>query len=219
MTDGLAKCFWNTPEVRFSFSNSSRRSGGLITLWNSNNVEFLCSFKGDGYLVTKVEWKNNNYYIVNIYSSCLLSKKKELWKELLELKEIFKDGEWIMGGVFNAIKNSRERKGRMALANLNETDIFSEFIDKFFLVDVSCKGKKFSWFSGDGKSMSRLDHFLVSSSIVSNWGVVGQLIGDKDISDHCPVWLMMDNLDWGPTPFRVNNEWFSLDSFLPFMEK
>ncbi|XP_058776597.1 uncharacterized protein LOC131650915 [Vicia villosa] len=67
--------------------------------------------------------------------------------------------------------------------------------------------------------MSRLNCFLVSSSIVSSWGVVGQLIGVRDISDHCPVWLMTDNLDWGPKPFRFNNEWLSLDSFLPFMEK
>ncbi|XP_058752758.1 uncharacterized protein LOC131625938 [Vicia villosa] len=124
-----------------------------------------------------------------------------------------------MGGDFNAIKHSRERKGRMVVPNHCEMELFSEFIDESSLVDVPCKGKKISWFSGDGKSMSRLDHFLFSSSIVSNWGVVGQLIGDRDISDHCPVWIMKDKLDWGPKPFRFNNEWFSLDSFLPFVEK
>ncbi|XP_058726206.1 uncharacterized protein LOC131597531 [Vicia villosa] len=186
MEDGWDKSFWNSQEIGFSFSNSLGRSGGLITLWDQNNVEVVSSFKGDGYLGTKVEWKNSIYYIVNIYSSCLLSKKKELWKKLLELQNTFNDGEWIMGGDFNAIKNSRERKGRMVVPNHCEMELFSEFIDESSLVDVPCKGKKISWFSGDGKSMSRLDRFLVSSSIVSNWGVVGQLIGDRDILDHCP---------------------------------
>ncbi|XP_058783451.1 uncharacterized protein LOC131658138 [Vicia villosa] len=219
MEDGWAKSFWNSSEIGFSFSNSLGRSGGLITLWDRNKVEVVSSFKGDGYLGTKVEWKNSFYYIVNIYSSCLLSKKKELWKKLLELQDAFKDGEWILGGDFNVIKNSSERRERTVAVNHVEMDLFSEFIDESLLEDIPCKGKKFSWFSGDGKSMSRLDRFLVSSSIVSKWGVVGQLIGDRDISDHCPVWILKDNADWGPKPFRFNNEWFSLDSFLPFVEK
>ncbi|XP_058752224.1 uncharacterized protein LOC131625381 [Vicia villosa] len=219
MGDSLAKSFWHNPEVGFSFSNSLGRSGGLITLWNSNKVVVVGSFKGDGYLGNIVEWKNKIFYIINIYSSCLLSKKKEMWKELLDLKEAFKDGEWIMGGDFNATKNSSERKGRTATTHHYEEELFSDFIDKSLLVDVPCKGKKFTWFSGDGKSMSRLDRFLISSSIVVDWGVVGQVIGDRDISDHCPVWLVMDGLDWGPKPFRFNNEWFSSNLFIPFVEK
>ncbi|XP_058783145.1 uncharacterized protein LOC131657804 [Vicia villosa] len=219
MGDNMAKSFWHNPEVGFSFSNSLGRSGGLITLWNSNKVVVVGSFKGDGYLGNIVEWKNKILYIVNIYSSCLLSKKKEMWKELLDLKEAFKDGEWIMGGDFNATKNSSERKGRTTATNHYEEELFSDFIDKSLLVDVPCKGKKFSWFSGDGKSMSRLDRFIISSSIVVDWGVVGQVIGDRDISNHCPVWLVMDGLDWGPKPFRFNNEWFSSNLFIPFVEK
>ncbi|XP_058784290.1 uncharacterized protein LOC131659066 [Vicia villosa] len=30
---------------------------------------------------------------------------------------------------------------------------------------------------------------------------------------------MVDNQDWGPRPFKFNNEWFALDSFIPFVEK
>lgn len=62
-------------------------------------------------------------------------------------------------------------------------------------MDVPCKDKKFSWFSRDGKFKSRLDRFLVADSIVSSWGVFGQLIGNGDILDHCPVWLIVDKED------------------------
>ncbi|CAI8603270.1 unnamed protein product [Vicia faba] len=95
---------------------------------------------------------------------------------------------------------------------------FADFIEKSRLVDIPCRGKKFSWYSGDGKSMSRIDRFLMSDSIVNNRGVVGQLIGNRDISDHCPIWIVKDNVNWGPKPFKFN-EWFSFESFVPFVEK
>lgn len=50
----------------------------------------------------------------------------------------------------------------------------------------SLKGKKYSWFNGDGKDFSILDHFI-SKYLISSWGVTGQLIGNKDILDHCLV--------------------------------
>ncbi|XP_058758566.1 uncharacterized protein LOC131631812 [Vicia villosa] len=218
MDDILAKSFWYAPEVGFSFSNSLGRSGGLLILWN-DKVEVVNSFKGEGYLGIKVCWENEMYYVVNVYSPCTLIKKIVLWKKLLKLKETFKDGEWIMGGDFNAIKNCRERKGRAVNVNKREVELFAEFIDKSALVDIPCKGKKFSCFSGDGKSMSRIDRFIVSNKVVSNWEVTGQFIGDRDISDHCPIWILKDQRNWGPKPFKFNNEWFSFDSFIPFVEK
>ncbi|XP_058759359.1 uncharacterized protein LOC131632631 [Vicia villosa] len=195
------------------------RSGGLLTIWRKDVVEVLSSFKGEGFLGIHVQWKNHLYYVVNIYSPCDLSRKKILWNDLLACKESFKDGEWIMGGDFNAIKNCGERKGRGVVVNHRESNLFSEFILKSELVDIPCKGNKFSWFSGDGNSMSRIDRFLLSSNVVDRWKIIGQLIGDRDISDHCPIWLMKDNSNWGPKPFRFNNEWFSLGSFVPFVEK
>ncbi|XP_058774930.1 uncharacterized protein LOC131649190 [Vicia villosa] len=45
------------------------------------------------------------------------------------------------------------------------------------------------------------------------------MIGDRDISDHCPNWIMTDNHNWGSKPFKFNNEWFTFDSFIPLVEK
>ncbi|XP_058767498.1 uncharacterized protein LOC131641214 [Vicia villosa] len=215
----MAHSFWTCSELGFSFSNSLGRSGGLLTLWNKDNIEVFSSFKGDRYLGIKVWWKNNLYYVVNIYSSCDLRKKKTLWNDFLILMEKYKDGEWILGGNFNAIKNDRERRGRAVSNNPREVELFAEFINKSSLVDIPCKGKKFSWYGGDGKSKSRIDRFLLSNIVVNRWEVIGQFIGDRDVSDHYPIWLKSDKYNWGPKPFRFNNEWFSYDSFVPFVEK
>ncbi|XP_058774258.1 uncharacterized protein LOC131648524 [Vicia villosa] len=217
LNEEVARSFWVSPDIGYSFSNSLGRSGGLLILWKAGKMEVVNSFKGEGYLGIKVLWKGDCYYVVNVYSSCDLVKKRLLWNELLRLKESFVDGEWIIGEDFNAVKDRKERKGRTGVVNNLEMGLFTEFINKSLLVDVPCKGKNFSWYSGDGKSMSRIDRFLVADNVVSRWGVIGQLIGERDISDHCPIWLEVDNSNWGPKPFRFNNEWFSFDSFLPFV--
>ncbi|XP_058742003.1 uncharacterized protein LOC131614437 [Vicia villosa] len=45
------------------------------------------------------------------------------------------------------------------------------------------------------------------------------MVEDRDVSDHCPVWLICDKANWGPKPFKVNIEWFSNKDFLPFVKK
>ncbi|MCI41594.1 hypothetical protein A2U01_0062827, partial [Trifolium medium] len=42
------------------------------------------------------------------------------------------------------------------------------------VVDVPVTGKKFTWFSADGKAMSRLDRFLLSKGFIDKAGVSGQ---------------------------------------------
>lgn len=61
----------------------------------------------------KILWKNHYYYVVNVYSSCGLRKKKELWGKLLDLKEEYYDGEWITRGDFNDIKHRGEEREKV----------------------------------------------------------------------------------------------------------
>ncbi|XP_058765457.1 uncharacterized protein LOC131638920 [Vicia villosa] len=187
VSDSLAYSCWRRKNIGYSYWPSTGASGGLISLWNSDCVQVLCSFGGVGFLGLKVVWKEEVYYIVNVYSSCISGEKKELWRKLLDLKSRFSDGEWVIGGDFNAVKNSNERKGVSGRVSTREAREFSDFITLSNLIDVPSKGKKFTWFGGDGRARSRIDRFLVADNIVSNWGVVGQMVGDRDVSDHCPI--------------------------------
>ncbi|XP_058784197.1 uncharacterized protein LOC131658967 [Vicia villosa] len=215
----LVRSLWGTEEMDFSFSVSVGSSGGLLSIWNSISVSVEASFSGPGFLGNKVLWKGEYFYVVNIYSGCALHQKRELWNSLLVLKNKFQDGEWIIAGDFNTVKKRSERWGCSSRSVNSKWSDFSDFIDDIGLVDVPCKDKRFSWISGDGKSKSRIDRFLISNNVISSWGVVGQWIGKRDISDHCPVWLMVDKEDWGPKPFKFNNEWFNHNHFFDFVKK
>ncbi|XP_058766616.1 uncharacterized protein LOC131640222 [Vicia villosa] len=216
---GLANSFWSTESIGFLASDSEGLSGGLLILWKDSVCVVVHSFRGSGYLGVKVRWNNLFYYIVNIYSPCSVSLKCVLWSKLLSLKSVFSDGEWLIVGDFNNIKNKEERVGRNVGGMRSEWSDFEGFIKDIGLVDIPCKGKRFTWFSGDGRCKSRLDRFLVSNLILDRWGIVGQFVGKREISDHCPVWLMIDKGNWGPKPFKFNNEWFKHKDFFCFVEK
>lgn len=91
--------------------------------------------------------------------------------------------------------NERERYGSVNNYIRVEMRDFANFIHYIYLIDVQCKGKSYSWYISDGKSMSRIDRFLLSDSLICDWGIVGQLINKRDLFDHCPIWLIIYKQD------------------------
>lgn len=76
------------------------------------------------------------------------------------------DGEWIISGDFNAISKLSERKGSPNFNKQGEIGEFRDFLGSSRLVDVPCLGNKFTLFSGDGRSMSIMDKFLLTETLV-----------------------------------------------------
>lgn len=66
--------------------------------------------------------------------------------------------------------------------------------------------------------MSRLDRFLVTMGLIDRWNIMGQWIGDRDISDHCPIWILRSTKEWGPKPFRFINGWQDHMDFKSFVQ-
>ncbi|XP_058758254.1 uncharacterized protein LOC131631478 [Vicia villosa] len=196
VTTTIANSFWRMEDIGFSFSAVEGRSGGILTLWRTRTVSVISSFCGRGFLGTKRSLEG----VVGVEAK-ILGRGMDLW------------------GRLQCYKKMNEQIGSSIDSNASKRREFLDFIEGSGLVGVPCKGKKFSWYIGDGRAKSRIDRFLVSDAIVSLWGVVGKIIDIRDVSDHCPVWLEVDKEDWGPKPFKLNNEWFSHMDFVPFIEK
>ncbi|KAI5414676.1 hypothetical protein KIW84_040231 [Lathyrus oleraceus] len=182
---------WTNVDVGWSSSNVIGMSEGTITMWNLNSVEDIFSFKGEGFLGVEIMWKNNLYYIVNVYLVCNLSLKRIMWGEILELRKNLVDSSRVIGGEFNSISKSCERKDSLLINRRTEQREFKEFLEKANMVDI------LSW---------------------KDRGVVGQCIGIRDISDHCSIWLKINKEDWGSKSFKFNNSWFDNKAFLKFVE-
>jgi len=68
-------------------------------------------------------------------------------------------------GDFNAVRCPEERRGTSGVFTTAWIDTFNNFIEDLTLLDLPLRGRMFTWFRGDGKSMSRIDRFLLSE----NW--------------------------------------------------
>lgn len=68
---------------------------------------FLC----ECFVVIKVGWKGNVYYIFNVYYSCSINLKSKSWEELIIFKRKGLYGKWHIISDFNDIKKVGERKG------------------------------------------------------------------------------------------------------------
>ncbi|GKV27152.1 hypothetical protein SLEP1_g36355 [Rubroshorea leprosula] len=102
-----------------------------------------------------------------------------------------------------------EKAGRSGLTV--EMREFDNFICESELFDIPHVGRKYTWYQANGKSMSRLDRFLLFEGWLSKWDEARQWGLCRTVSDHCPILLRHNKVDWGPKPFRFFDSWLELE--------
>ncbi|CAK8538120.1 unnamed protein product [Lathyrus sativus] len=218
MEDGIVFSMWRNFDLDWSAQNSVGNSGGILTMWNTVRISACFSFSGKGFLVLNFVWNNHRLMVINVYVPCGSADKRKLWRDLIKIKNNYPDIGWIVGGDFNAVKNREERKG---ISGFNSRDVkeLCDFIEEINLVDLPMFGSRFTWFNSKGKSKSRLDRVLVDHRVIYLFTLKNLVVGDRGISDHRPVWLKSNFINWGPKPFRTFNCWFYHKDFIPFVTK
>ncbi|GAU34276.1 hypothetical protein TSUD_321220 [Trifolium subterraneum] len=96
-----------------------------------------------------------------------------------------------------------ERRSVRGVQSTSDHIPFNQFIDDNTLVDLPLTGRKFTWFKGDGLSMSRLDRFLLSEDWCLTWPNCNQEARMRGVSDHCPIIMSADEEDWDHRPSRM----------------
>jgi hypothetical protein len=125
-------------------------------------------------------------------------------------KSGFDRGAWCVLGDFNVVLHRDERKGlnHVGFASPStELVEFGQFVIDMGLVDLPIFGRRFTWFHSNGFTMSRIDRVLMSEDWLDLWPNPSLWVLPRSISDHCPLVVRYNNVDWGPRPFRFNNHW------------
>ncbi|GKU92519.1 hypothetical protein SLEP1_g6233 [Rubroshorea leprosula] len=108
-------------------------------------------------------------------------------------------------GDFNVVRRANERAGcSMTSSEMRE---FDDFIHSSELIDLPLVGRKYTWYSSNGQHMSRLNRFLLSEEWMAKWSNVKQRGMKRSVSDHCPILLKNELMDWGPKPFKFYDAW------------
>ncbi|GAU44755.1 hypothetical protein TSUD_246480 [Trifolium subterraneum] len=121
-------------------------------------------------------------------------------------------------GDFNAVKHVDERRSSRAGPNSLDHIPFNRFIDDNNLIDLPLCGRKFTWFKGDGLTMSRLDRFLLSEEWCLAWPNCQQVARLRGLSDHCSLVLSANEEDWGPRPSRMLKCWRDVPGYNLFVK-
>nr|KYP51634.1 hypothetical protein KK1_026518 [Cajanus cajan] len=197
--------------------------GGLLCLWSEAKLEVTDHFQGSGFLGLVGFWKEKwiQIVIVNIYAPCESSQKRQLWGNLKEKRERSKIKWCCLMGDFNSVRKTTERVGVNG-GNTGTIEIrdFNNFISDLDIVEAPLIGRSFTWYKPNKRAKSRIDRILVSRDWFDQWPRSIQLVLNRNISDHCPILLKnVEEVDWGPKPFRFLDCWLSDKDFRSLVEK
>ena len=215
----LCKYIWRDANVGYSFQPSLGASRGLVTLWDSSQVEVWSTTSFDHViLITSRFYKSNEQFVVlNIYAPCDVSRQHSLWVNISNRLGTYADKNVCICGDFNVVRSVSERRSvgsiqrHLGMAGLNQ------FIDGNLLIDLPLRGRSFTWFKGDGKSMTRIDQFFLSEKWCLTWPNCFQLATSRGLSDHCPLLLLIDEENWGPRPLWLLKCWENFPGYKMFV--
>lgn len=128
----LCKSVWYDKNFDWSFKASDGNSRGVLKIWNDAIFCKLSGWYQDDLLAVKGIWCNssNQCLIINIYSSCVLVDKLQLWNSITLLVEQSSELSICVLGDFNSIVASNGRMGTGEHIDHREIVAFDDFIFK-----------------------------------------------------------------------------------------
>jgi hypothetical protein len=127
----------------------------------------------------------------------------------------------MFGALWETLTQLESRRIVEGCVHSNRADIsvFNNFISGMELLELPLYGRTYTWTHPNGVTMSKLDRVLLSEGWVDSWPnpVVWAL--PRDVSDHCPIVLRYNEVDWGPRSFRFRNHWLEDSRFKDLVKK
>ncbi|GKV35771.1 hypothetical protein SLEP1_g43991 [Rubroshorea leprosula] len=125
----------------------------------------------------------------------------DLWDFAKKLGVMAVDEQQIVKRIEEMEKRDKEEKASMMQLEEASTK------KNIWLIDLPLVGRRYTWYNSNGKYMSRIDRFLLIEEWILKWGDMKQWGLNRTVSDHCPILLKNEKMDWGPKPFKFFDAW------------
>jgi exonuclease III len=216
IAEEIFKRCWHTCD---SYHTDSKGvAGGLAILWNPATVILDQGFSTSGTLTAhyRAIGSEKDGLITNAYGPQNNQDKDLFLQNLAYISSIVEAQRWIIGGDFNMILTLEEKRG--GKKRLEQDNIkFQELLDQHKLVDIENGNGTFTWTnkrSGHQQIACRLDHFLLSETLLLEGPLIESNILPKAGSDHWSVQLWVDTMATPKLkPFRFEKFWLSHPNF------
>ncbi|XP_071727949.1 uncharacterized protein [Rutidosis leptorrhynchoides] len=206
------KSLWGNVNFDYAVSLARGFSGGIISLWDCNSFWKSDIWCNDNFVIVKGTWLRENVevFMVNVYAPQVLSDKIVLWNNLT-LFMASHLGNYIFMGDWNSVRCREDRCGSDYCPR--DSQVFNDFIESNALYDIPLGGLRFTYRNKAGNKLIKLDRFFITNNL---FNVVNDLKGsvlDRGYSDHSPIFLFQDKVDFGPTYFKIFDSWFDRTDF------
>ncbi|GJU10427.1 RNA-directed DNA polymerase, eukaryota [Tanacetum coccineum] len=150
------KFMWGNSNYDYVHSEAIGNSGGILCVWEASVFKKDYATLSDNFIAIYGTWlpSNSKVLFVAIYAPQQASSKRILWDYMATLVSRW-NGEVIMLGDFNEVRNIDERRG--SVFNPASARVFNNFILTSGLVDVKMEGYAFTWSHPSGSKMSNSD--------------------------------------------------------------
>ncbi|GJU77073.1 putative RNA-directed DNA polymerase [Tanacetum coccineum] len=201
-------------QLGFSFgpSGSVGASGGILAMWDSRVFTMEQTFCDRNFLGITCSWvvMANKVGLINVYAPQSSLLKEALWSSIESLVTSV-NVIWVIFCDFNVVRSCDERSG--CRFDIDEANVFSDFISRVGFFDFPLGGRRFTRFDQEGRKSSKLDRFMVSPVFFDFWKDAHVKVMCRSFSDHCPILLKVESLNFGPKPFSVFDKWIGNADF------
>ncbi|GJR75597.1 RNA-directed DNA polymerase, eukaryota [Tanacetum coccineum] len=109
--------------------------------------------------------------------------------------------------------NELDRARRFVRISTLQSNAFNHFISSSGLIDLPLEGYLYTWAIKSAKKMSKLDRFLISEGLLLVFPSLFAICLERHLSDHRPIIMRENAVDYGLSPFRIYHSWFNKKGF------
>ena len=186
-------------------------SGGLLLGWMlEHNLQIQHSSKNMIH-ANLLDHKGTPLSITFFYGHPELAKRKEVWLELLQIRQIALPN-WLCIGDFNQVLTD-EDKFTFHSNSIARADLFQQILNELELCALEAKGQHFTWMNrreDDYFVMERLDRAFASTEWINSYPQYALYNHPIIRSDHGSILLEFEvQLPFRRRPFRFERMWSS----------
>nr|KYP75113.1 hypothetical protein KK1_007811 [Cajanus cajan] len=144
----MIQTIWGDSEVEYVEVPAVQAAGGMVCAWSKECFRLERVFRGVRYLGVQGVWKEGDIsiVIVNVYSPCDLTEKRNMWNEIKGIRSVSNISRWLVAGDFNEVRRDIERQGIRGVSRRSQSIEFNEFIADMDLEEVRTVGRSFTWY-------------------------------------------------------------------------
>jgi exonuclease III len=193
--------------------------GGILLLWNDNYIDAqqICIRTYSVTAFITIKESGLSFLLTSVYGQTRANEKSNFLAEIHNIKPT-STVQWLLLGDFNLIYKARDKNNTNL--NLRCMRNFRSTLNSCNLKEVHLQNRKFTW-SNERRNptMVRLDRIFCNDAWDLSFPSHVLKALSTSLSDHCPLLLSNQENPPRPRPFRFENFWTSMPSFLQVVQQ